>query len=141
MQNNSLEPAAIENSTVKDTAIEDNTLDKSAELVQPEIVQRKKSDTSHITAANRPSSNQSTPIIKKAKQPQKKISKISKIETILINFFSKIFFYIQKIINMVDIWIEDFVSEYFDTKYYFTYLMCYATFLIGALFVIILKPF
>ncbi|MEN9912076.1 MAG: hypothetical protein RI956_520 [Pseudomonadota bacterium] len=141
MQNNSLEPVAIESSTVKDSAVEDNTLENAAEVVQPEIVQRKKSDTSHITAAKRASSNQSTQIIKKAKKPQKKISKISKTETILINFFSKIFFYIQKIVNIIDIWIEDFVNEYFDTKYYFTYLMCYATFLIGALFVIIFKPF
>jgi hypothetical protein len=128
-------------SVIKDSIAEDSIVDKVSEIAQPNIVQRKKSDTSHITAAKRPLPNQSTRIIKKAKQPQKKMSKASKIETALINFFSKIVFFIQNIISNVDIWIEDFVNEYFDVKYYFTYLMCYATFLIGALFVITFKPF
>lgn len=139
--------STIDNSDFKepvvteDSITEDSIVDKAAEIAHPNIVQRKKSDTSHITAAKRPLSNQSTRIIKKTKQPQKKMSTAFKIETVLINFFSKIVFFIQKIISSVDIWIEDFVNEYFDTKYYFTYLMCYATFLIAALFVIIFKPF
>ncbi|MEY3996451.1 MAG: hypothetical protein RL344_794 [Pseudomonadota bacterium] len=139
--------STIDNSDFKDPVVtedsttEDSIVDKAAEIAHPNIVQRKKSDTSHITAAKRPLSNQSTRIIKKTKQPQKKMSTAFKIETVFINFFSKIVFFIQKIISSVDIWIEDFVNEYFDTKYYFTYLMCYATFLIAALFVIIFKPF
>jgi hypothetical protein len=72
-------------SVIKDSIAEDSIVDKVSEIAQPNIVQRKKSDTSHITAAKRPLPNQSTRIIKKAKQPQKKISKASKIETVLIN--------------------------------------------------------
>ncbi len=125
------EPIAIENIPFKDSIV-DNV---------PEVIQRKKSDTSHITAEKRPLSNQNIRIIKKTKQPQKKVSILFKIETTLINFFSEIIFFIQKSVDTIDSWIEEFVNEYFDTKYYFTYLMCYATFLICALVVIIFKPF
>lgn len=98
-----------------------------------ETATRKKSDTSHITAAKRVSNN-----TKKSKKPPKKPGKV---ETILTDFFSKIFFFIHKIIHVVSIWIDDFIDEYFDEKHYFTYLMCYAAFLIVALFSLIFKPF
>lgn len=112
---------------------------KNSDDIHIKSIPRKKSDTSHITAIKRSVPNSNNRIKKNI--PIQKTKKENKLEIFLITIISKIYSFFYEKISKTHSWIERFIDEYFDVKYYFTYLMCYATFLIITLIIIIFEPF